>query len=163
MGAMGGGEGSWQKKVRQGGCGGDHLRDGGGDGAAFDGGQGVMGGEEGSRQKKVRQGGCGGDHLGDGGGDGAAFDGGEGVMSLGDSGGDGVGVDGGEGAAAAARRDPLVVLGPDIFSRILALLDARSVARSVVVSHLWQMVTASDRLWEPMVSRLFCSERGVGG
>ncbi|MQL85362.1 hypothetical protein Taro_017886 [Colocasia esculenta] len=94
--------------------------------------EGDGGGEEGGRRKKRRQEGS----------------------SRGDLR-DAPGMDGGEGAVAVGERDPLVVLGPDIFARVLALLDARSVARSVVVSRGWQAIAASDRLWRPMLEDLW--------
>ncbi|XP_073112080.1 uncharacterized protein [Elaeis guineensis] len=46
-----------------------------------------------------------------------------------------------------ASTDPLVVLGPDIMTKMLEFLDARSVARSIVVSPRWHEIATSDRLW----------------
>ncbi|RWW19267.1 hypothetical protein GW17_00016702 [Ensete ventricosum] len=61
-----------------------------------------------------------------------------------------------DGGARAAReerqgaaRDPLVVLGPDVMTKILEFADARSVARCTVVSRSWHEIAASDRLWAP--------------
>ncbi|KAJ4803237.1 F-box domain containing protein [Rhynchospora pubera] len=45
--------------------------------------------------------------------------------------------------------DPLSVVGPEILEKILNFLDARSVARCIAVSHGWQTVAISDRLWAP--------------
>lgn len=49
-------------------------------------------------------------------------------------------------------RDPLMVFGSDILMMILTNLDARSVARSLLVSRGWCRVASSDRLWSPKVS-----------
>ncbi|THU56225.1 hypothetical protein C4D60_Mb11t15050 [Musa balbisiana] len=61
-----------------------------------------------------------------------------------------------DGGARAAReeregaaRDPLVVLGPDVVTKILEFADARSVARCTVVSRGWHEIASSDRLWAP--------------
>lgn len=48
--------------------------------------------------------------------------------------------------------DPLVVVGPEILEKILNFLDARSVARCLVVSRRWHNVATSDRLWAPRVN-----------
>lgn len=47
--------------------------------------------------------------------------------------------------------DPLVVLGSDLVTKVLEFLDARSVARLLVVSRRWHDVATSDRLWAPKV------------
>ncbi|KAJ8510754.1 hypothetical protein OPV22_001188 [Ensete ventricosum] len=66
-----------------------------------------------------------------------------------------------DGGARAAReerqgaaRDPLVVLGPDVMTKILEFADARSVARCTVVSRSWHEIAASDRLWAPKYAKL---------
>ncbi|KAL4290222.1 hypothetical protein GQ457_14G013140 [Hibiscus cannabinus] len=44
-------------------------------------------------------------------------------------------------------RDPLEVFGRDIMVMILSILDARSVALSLLVSRAWHGVASSDSLW----------------
>lgn len=56
-----------------------------------------------------------------------------------------------EGVGSLAK-DPLLLLGPDILSKVLSHLDAFSVARALLVSRGWQRVSSSDLLWRPMVS-----------
>ncbi|KAF3793519.1 hypothetical protein EJ110_NYTH03702 [Nymphaea thermarum] len=43
--------------------------------------------------------------------------------------------------------DPLVVLGPDVFSMVLDRLDARSAARSLLVSRRWFYAACDDAIW----------------
>lgn len=59
-----------------------------------------------------------------------------------------------KGHSQCQLQDPLVVLGFDIMHMILGLLDARSVALSLLVSRRWHGVACSDRLWAIKVS--FC-------
>ncbi|XP_029119848.1 uncharacterized protein [Elaeis guineensis] len=54
-----------------------------------------------------------------------------------------------------ASTDPLVVLGPDIMTKMLEFLDARSVARSIVVSPRWHEIATSDRLWAAKCEELW--------
>ena len=54
-------------------------------------------------------------------------------------------------AEAEELTDPLVVLGSDLVMKVLEFLDARSVARLLVVSRGWHHLAASDRLWAPRV------------
>lgn len=61
----------------------------------------------------------------------------------------GQGEDGGMGSLG---RDPLMVLGPDILSKVLSHLDAFSVARALLISRGWQRVSSGDLLWGRMVS-----------
>ncbi|XP_072983631.1 uncharacterized protein [Typha latifolia] len=58
-------------------------------------------------------------------------------------------------------RDPLVVLGPDIMGRILEFSDARSVARSVVLSRGWHEVATSDSLWGPKCEELWMGKAHI--
>ncbi|KAH7691644.1 F-box domain-containing protein [Dioscorea alata] len=51
--------------------------------------------------------------------------------------------------------DPMVALGPDILTRIMEFLDARSVARSVVVSRAWYQVATSDHIWSSKCEELW--------
>jgi hypothetical protein len=46
------------------------------------------------------------------------------------------------------RGDPLERLCKDVFAKLLSLLDAASLARSVSVSRKWKLVAESDILWE---------------
>lgn len=73
----------------------------------------------------------------------AVGSGGESSKEVGGSG------DGGE--EEKMRMDPMVALGPDILTRIMEFLDARSVARSVVVSCAWYQAATSDRIWSSKV------------
>lgn len=56
-----------------------------------------------------------------------------------------------EGEEGWEVRDPLMAFGSDILMIILGNLDARSVARSLLVSRGWRRVASSDRLWSPKV------------
>ncbi|ONK70887.1 uncharacterized protein A4U43_C04F2550 [Asparagus officinalis] len=56
-----------------------------------------------------------------------------------------------------SSRDPLEVLGSDLVTRVVEFLDARSVARLLVVSRGWHEIASSDRLWAPK-----CEELWVG-
>lgn len=57
--------------------------------------------------------------------------------------------DGGE--EAEAELDPLMIFGWGIMMMILNKLDARSVARSRLVSREWLKVASSDMIWAPKV------------
>jgi hypothetical protein len=52
-------------------------------------------------------------------------------------------------------QDPLDLLGRDLMLRVLNNLDARSVARCLVVSRSWNCVASSDLLWTSKVF-FFC-------
>lgn len=56
--------------------------------------------------------------------------------------------------------DPLAAVGFDIMTMILARLDARSVARSLLVSRGWHGVASSDRLWTSKVLFVVPSAQG---
>lgn len=60
-----------------------------------------------------------------------------------------------KGHSQCQLQDPLVVLGFDIMHMILGLLDARSVALSLLVSRRWHGVACSDRLWAIKVPFVF--------
>lgn len=53
-------------------------------------------------------------------------------------------------------QDPLDLLGRDLMLRVLNNLDARSVARCLVVSLSWNRVASSDLLWTSKVSFFPC-------
>ena len=53
-------------------------------------------------------------------------------------------------------QDPLDLLGTDLMLRVLNNLDARSVARCLVVSRSWNLVASSDLLWTSKVSFFSC-------
>ncbi|XP_078173584.1 uncharacterized protein LOC144567343 [Carex rostrata] len=57
--------------------------------------------------------------------------------------------------------DPLVVVGPEILEKILNFLDARSVARCLVVSRRWHNVATSDRLWAHRLSELWTGKAHI--
>ncbi|XP_072963673.1 probable E3 ubiquitin ligase complex SCF subunit sconB [Typha angustifolia] len=57
--------------------------------------------------------------------------------------------------------DPLVALGPDLMVKILAFLDARSVAQCIVVSLRWHCVAASDRIWGPKCQELWMGKAHI--
>jgi len=65
-----------------------------------------------------------------------------------------------QGAEAEEERenngdgDPVKVLGEDLMMKILARLDARSLARSLLVSRPWFSLASSDSLWSPLVGFL---------
>lgn len=61
-----------------------------------------------------------------------------------------------------SSRDTLEVLGSDLVTRIVEFLDARSVARLLVVSRGWHDVASSDRLWAPKVREFGSVELGLG-
>ncbi|KAJ8649740.1 hypothetical protein MRB53_002763 [Persea americana] len=58
-------------------------------------------------------------------------------------------------------RDPLMVFGSDILMMILTNLDARSVARSLLVSRGWCRVASSDRLWSPKCEELWLGKAHI--
>ncbi|KAJ0963662.1 hypothetical protein J5N97_028784 [Dioscorea zingiberensis] len=51
------------------------------------------------------------------------------------------------GGEEKAWMNPMVTLGPDILTRTMKFLDARSLARSAVVSDDWYQVATSDNMW----------------
>lgn len=51
-------------------------------------------------------------------------------------------------------QDPLELFGRDIMMMIFKILDARSVALSLLVSRTWYDVASSDTLWSPKVTSL---------
>eukprot|EP01018_Ginkgo_biloba_P019783 Gb_21931 [translate_table: standard] len=51
--------------------------------------------------------------------------------------------------------DPLLVFGSDVMLMILYRLDARSLAQSILVSHGWQALAGSDRLWAKKLEELW--------
>ena len=53
------------------------------------------------------------------------------------------------------RCDPLELLGKDVFSVVLSLLDVASLARCVVVSRKWKCVAESDIFWEKHCEQLW--------
>lgn len=59
------------------------------------------------------------------------------------------------------KQDPLVVLGYDIMHMILGYLDARSVARSLLVSRGWHGVACGDRLWAPKCEELWLGKAHI--
>ncbi|KAI3738888.1 hypothetical protein L2E82_29119 [Cichorium intybus] len=56
------------------------------------------------------------------------------------------------------QKDPLVVCGFDIMLMILSLLDARSVASSLVVSRKWRRVASSDTIWSEKCKELWADK-----
>ncbi|XP_052196428.1 uncharacterized protein LOC127803873 isoform X2 [Diospyros lotus] len=58
-------------------------------------------------------------------------------------------------------RDPLAAVGFDIMTMILARLDARSAARSLLVSRGWHGVASSDRLWTSKCEELWLGKAHI--
>ncbi|XP_031482659.1 uncharacterized protein LOC116252495 isoform X3 [Nymphaea colorata] len=57
--------------------------------------------------------------------------------------------------------DPLVVLGPDVFSMVLDRLDARSAARSLLVSRRWFYAACDDAIWVKKVKELWMDKAHI--
>lgn len=55
-----------------------------------------------------------------------------------------------EGRKNDGDGDPVEVLGQDLMTKILARLDARSLARSLLVSRSWFSLASCDALWSPL-------------
>ncbi|KAJ6790788.1 Uncharacterized protein M6B38_248390 [Iris pallida] len=66
-----------------------------------------------------------------------------------------------EESRRVSSEDPLVVLGPDVLTKVLEFLDARSVARLLVVSQGWNAVASSDRLWAPKCEKLWMGKAHI--
>ncbi|CAN6460526.1 unnamed protein product [Victoria cruziana] len=57
--------------------------------------------------------------------------------------------------------DPLVVLGPDVFGMVLDRSDARSVARSLLVSRRWFCAACDDAIWCKKVKELWVDKAHI--
>lgn len=57
--------------------------------------------------------------------------------------------------------DPVEVLGQDLMMKILARLDARSLARSLLVSRPWFSLASSDALWSPLCEQLWTGKAHI--
>lgn len=59
------------------------------------------------------------------------------------------------------ERDPMEVLGEDIMMKIMGSLDARSLARSLLVSRSWFSLASSDSLWSPLCKQLWVGKAHI--
>eukprot|EP00850_Spirogloea_muscicola_P020614 SM000221S06952 [mRNA] locus=s221:143112:146895:- [translate_table: standard] len=59
------------------------------------------------------------------------------------------------------RRDPLVHLGEDVFTFVLAKSDARDLVSCAAVSASWRRAASGDLLWKPKLDELFASKAHV--
>ncbi|XP_073299745.1 uncharacterized protein [Primulina huaijiensis] len=65
------------------------------------------------------------------------------------------------GDEAEAELDPLMIFGSGIMMMILNKLDARSVARSRLVSREWLKVASSDIIWNPKCNELWLGKAHI--
>lgn len=59
------------------------------------------------------------------------------------------------------EEDPMEGLGEDLMMKILARLDARSLARSLLVSRHWFSLASSDSLWSPLCEQLWIGKAHI--
>eukprot|EP00850_Spirogloea_muscicola_P008593 SM000046S16374 [mRNA] locus=s46:189401:192330:- [translate_table: standard] len=59
------------------------------------------------------------------------------------------------------RRDPLMHLGEDVFTLVLAKSDARNLVSCAAVSTSWRRAASSDLLWKPKLDELLASKAHV--
>eukprot|EP00850_Spirogloea_muscicola_P008703 SM000047S16842 [mRNA] locus=s47:244617:248444:- [translate_table: standard] len=59
------------------------------------------------------------------------------------------------------RQDPLVHLGEDVFTLVLAKSDAHNLVSCAAVSTSWRRAASSDHLWKPKLDELLASKAHV--